>query len=99
MRSYRPKLPALNSPRPKKERTSVAYGKAHHRVGVPRGENEGVFPLAQKLTEKQIRKVRAHAVTHKLYPLMFACDRALRGSERARVAIARWYLTGRAASR
>lgn len=63
------------------------------------GEHAGIFPLARRLTEAQIRKVRAHAVTTKLYKLMFACDRALRGSDRARVAIARWYLTGRAASR
>jgi hypothetical protein len=99
MRSYRPYLPKNTSAQPKKDRTYVATGKAHHRVAIPRGEHEGIFALARELTEAQIRKVRAHAVTHKLYPLMFACDRALRGSERARVAIARWYLTGRAASR
>jgi hypothetical protein len=98
MRSYRPYLPRNTSPQPKKKRDHTAVGKAH-RVAIPRGEQAGIFSLARELTERQIRKVRAHAVTHKLYPLMFACDRALRGSERARVAIARWYLTGRAASR
>jgi len=98
MKSYRPYLPRNTSTQPRKKRDYTAVGKAR-RVGVPRGEHEGIFVLARELTERQIRKVRAHAVTHKLYPLMFACDRALRGSERARVAIARWYLTGRAASR
>lgn len=99
MRSYRPYLPKNTSAQPRKEREYLATGKAYHRVGIPTGEQAGIFSLARELTERQIRKVRAHAVAHKLYPLMFACDRALRGSERARVAIARWYLTGRAASR
>jgi hypothetical protein len=98
MRSYRPDLPTHASPLPKKKRSYVAMGKTR-RVGIPRGAHAGIAELARELTETQIRKVRGHAVEHKLWPLMFACDRALRGSERARVAIARWYKTGRAASR
>lgn len=69
------------------------------RIAAPTGKHAGIFPLARELTEKQIKKVRAHAVARKLYPLMFACDRASRGSFRARVTIARWVLTGRAAAR
>lgn len=83
----------------KKARSTLATGKPHHRVAIPTGKQAGVSPLAKRLTEAQIRKVRAHAVAHKNYKLMFACDRALRGSTRARVTIARWVLTGVVASR
>jgi len=94
-----PKLPKYLSRLPTNGLSRLAVGKAYRRVAVPQGEKLDIFPLAQRLTEKQIRKVRAHAVANKLHKLMFACDRALRGSERARVAVARWYLEGRIASR
>jgi ABC-type thiamine transport system ATPase subunit len=68
-------------------------------VAVPRGKHQRIFPLATSLTEPQIHKVRAHAVKHGFHDLMFACDRALAGSFRARVAIARWLKGGQATSR
>ena len=83
----------------RKPRNTVAYGLTYHRVGIPRGKHTGVFPLARSLTEAQIQKARAYAVEHGLLEVMVACDRALAGSERGRVAVARWVLTGRAASR
>jgi hypothetical protein len=81
-----------------KPRSYVAIGLAR-RVAAPRGKHAGISRLARSLTEASIRNVRAHAVEHANHPLMFACDRALAGSERARVAIARWLSGGEPKSR
>ena len=74
----------------RKARSYVAYGQPYQRVGVPRGPRKLVATLARSLTEAQIHKVRAHAVEHSLRDLMRACDRALAGSVKARMAVARW---------
>lgn len=69
------------------------------RVAIPTGRHKGVFTLARNLTAEQITEVRERAVRHSNHELMRICDRALKGSHRARVAIARLKIEGRAASR